>query len=67
MALKESEAIVLRTYPMREAIFWLRFLRGWKGKFAGGAVGEEVAATVWWGTGALTFVRAVYEDRERQN
>jgi len=53
MALKESEAIVLRTYPMREADLLVTLFTRMEGKFAGWRGRREVAATVWWGTGAL--------------
>src|ERR1700687_1770499 len=67
MALKESEAIVLRTYPMRDAdLLVTLFTRlEWKGR--GVARSAKKSRRRFGGAlEPLTFVRAVYEDRERQ-
>ena len=67
MALKESEAIVLRSYPLREADLLVTLSREPKGKFAAWRARPRnrsaVSAELW---SRLTYVRAFYEDRERQ-
>src|ERR1700730_16145243 len=50
MALKESEAIVLRTYPLREADLLVTLFTRAEGKVCG--VGQEVEAAIWRGAGA---------------
>jgi DNA repair protein RecO (recombination protein O) len=67
MALKESEAIVLRTYPLREADLLVTLFTRLEGKVRG--VGRSAKKSKRRFGGALeplTYVRAYYEDRERQ-
>ena len=53
MALKESEAIVLRTYPLREADLLVTLFTRAEGKVRGVArVSQEIEAAVWRGAGA---------------
>src|SRR6201997_2858008 len=67
MALKESEAIVLRTYPLREADLLVTFLTRTEGKVRGVARAAKKSRKRFGGAlEPLTFVRAFYEDRERQ-
>src|SRR5258706_6677741 len=67
MALKESEAIVLRTYPMREADLLVTLFTRMEGKVRGVARSAKKSRRRFGGAlEPLTFVRAVYEDRERQ-
>lgn len=67
MALKESEAIVLRTYPLREADLLVTFLTRMEGKVRGVARAAKKSRKRFGGAlEPLTFVRAFYEDRERQ-
>jgi DNA repair protein RecO (recombination protein O) len=67
MALKESEAIVLRTYPLREADLLVTLFTRLEGKVHGVARSAKRSKRRF--GGALeppTYVRAHYEDRERQ-
>jgi DNA repair protein RecO (recombination protein O) len=67
MALKESEAIVLRTYPLREADLLVTVFTRLEGKVHGVARSAKRSKRRF--GGALeppTYVRAHYEDRERQ-
>src|ERR1700756_582694 len=67
MALKESEAIVLRTYPFREADLLVTLFTRLEGKVRGVARSAKKSRKRFGGAlEPLTFVRAFYEDRERQ-
>jgi len=67
MALKESEAIVLRTYPLREADLLVTFFTRLEGKVRGVARSAKKSKRRFGGAlEPLTYVRAFYEDRERQ-
>src|SRR5689334_17794928 len=67
MALKESEAIVLRTYPLREADLLVTLFTRLEGKVRGVARSAKKSRKRFGGAlEPLTFVRAFYEDRERQ-
>lgn len=66
MALKESEAIVLRTYPLREADLLVTLFTRIEGKVRGVARSAKKSRKRFGGAlEPLTFVRAFYEDRER--
>jgi len=67
MALKESEAIVLRTYPLRESDLLVTLFTRMEGKVKGVARAAKKSKRRF--SGALepmTYVRAFYDDRERQ-
>src|ERR1700751_823613 len=67
MALRESEAIVLRTYPLREADLLVTLFTRLEGKVHGVARSAKRSKRRF--GGALeppTYVRAHYQDRERQ-
>jgi DNA repair protein RecO (recombination protein O) len=67
MVLKESEAIVLRTYPLREADLLVTLFTRLEGKVRGVARSAKKSRRRFGGAlEPLTFVRAFYEDRERQ-
>ncbi len=67
MALKESEAIVLRTYPLREADLLVTLFTRLEGKVRGVARAAKKSKRRFGGAlEPLTYVRAFYEDRERQ-
>src|SRR5271167_2006083 len=67
MALKESEAIVLRTYPLREADLLVTLFTRVEGKVRGVARAAKKSKRRFGGAlEPLTYVRAYYEDRERQ-
>jgi DNA repair protein RecO (recombination protein O) len=67
MALKESEAIVLRTYPLREADLLVTLFTRLEGKVRGVARSAKKSRKRFGGAlEPLTFVRVFYEDRERQ-
>jgi len=67
MALKESEAIVLRTYPLREADLLVTLFTRLEGKVRGVARSAKKSRRRFGGAlEPLTYVRAFYEDRERQ-
>jgi len=67
MALKESEAIVLRTYPLREADLLVTLFTRTEGKMRGVARAAKKSKRRFGGAlEPLTYVRAHYEDRERQ-
>jgi DNA repair protein RecO (recombination protein O) len=67
MALKESEAIVLRTYPLREADLLVTLFTRLEGKVRGVARSAKKSKRRFGGAlEPLTYVRATYEDRERQ-
>lgn len=67
MALKESEAIVLRTYPLREADLLVALFTRLEGKVRGVARSAKKSKRRFGGAlEPLTYVRVYYEDRERQ-
>jgi DNA repair protein RecO (recombination protein O) len=67
MPLKDSEAIVLRTYPMREADLLVTLFTRNEGKVRGVARAAKKSKRRFGGAlEPLTYVRAYYEDRERQ-
>src|SRR5213078_4835450 len=67
MALKESEAIVLRTYPMREADLLVTLFTRFEGKVRGVARSAKKSKRRFGGAlEPLTYVRVYYDDRERQ-
>jgi DNA repair protein RecO (recombination protein O) len=67
MALKESEAIVLRTYALREADLLVTLFTRMEGKVRGVARSAKKSRKRFGGAlEPLTFVRAFYEDREGQ-
>ena len=67
MPLKESEAIVLRTYPLREADLLVTLFTRLEGKVRGVARAAKKSKRRFGGAlEPLTYVRAFYEDRERQ-
>jgi DNA repair protein RecO (recombination protein O) len=67
MALRESEAIVLRTYPMREADLLVTLFTRLEGKVRGVARSAKKSKRRFGGAlEPLTYVRAFYDVRERQ-
>lgn len=67
MALRESEAIVLRTYPLREADLLVTLFTRAEGKVRGVARSAKKSKRRFGGAlEPLTCVRAVYDVRERQ-
>jgi DNA repair protein RecO (recombination protein O) len=65
MALKESEAIVLRSYPLREADLLVTFFTRVEGKVRGVARSAKKSKKRFGGAlEPLTHVRLYYEDRE---
>jgi len=67
MPLKESEAIVLRTYPLREADLLVTLFTRMEGKVRGVARSAKKSKRRFGGAlEPLTYVKALYEDRERQ-
>lgn len=67
MALKESEAIVLRTYPLRESDLLVTLFTRMEGKVKGVARAAKKSKRRFGGAlEPLTYVRAFYDDRERQ-
>jgi len=67
MALKESGAIILRTYPLREADLLVTLFTRQEGKVHGVARSAKKSKRRFGGAlEPLTYVRAYYEDRERQ-
>jgi DNA repair protein RecO (recombination protein O) len=67
MALTESEAIVLRTYPLREADLLVTFFTRTAGKLRGVARSAKKSKRRFGGAlEPLTYVRAFYDVRERQ-
>jgi len=67
MVLKESEAIVLRTYPLREADLLVTLFTRTEGKVHGVARSAKKSRRRFGGAlEPLTLVRAHYEDRERR-
>src|ERR1700687_6150331 len=67
MPLKESEAIVLRTYPFREADLLVTLFTRLEGKVRGVARSAKKSKRRFGGAlEPLTYVRAFYDVRERQ-
>ena len=67
MALKESEAIVLRSYPVREADLLVTLFTRLEGKVHGIARAAKKSKRRFGGAlEPLTYVRAYYADREQQ-
>ncbi|HSB74930.1 MAG TPA: DNA repair protein RecO [Terriglobales bacterium] len=67
MPLKESEAIVLRTYPLREADLLVTLFTRAEGKVRGVARAAKKSRKRFGGAlEPLTYVRAYWDDRERQ-
>jgi len=67
MALKESEAIVLRMYPLREADLLVTLFTRAEGKDRGLARSAKKSMRRFGGAlEPLTYVRVYYEDRERR-
>src|SRR5215467_3044057 len=67
MPLKESEAIVLRTYPFRESDLLVTLFTRNEGKVRGVARAAKKSRQRFGGAlEPLTFVKVTYEDRERQ-
>jgi DNA repair protein RecO (recombination protein O) len=67
MALRESEAIILRTYPMREADLLVTLFTRLEGKVRGVARSAKKSKRRFGGAlEPLTYVRAFYDVRERQ-
>ena len=67
MALRESEAIVLRTYPLWEADLLVTFFTRAEGKVRGVARSAKKSKRRFGGAlEPLTYVRAFYDVRERQ-
>jgi DNA repair protein RecO (recombination protein O) len=67
MALKESEAIVLRTYPLRESDLLVTLFTRREGKVRGVARAAKRSKRRFGGAlEPLTYVRVFYDDRERQ-
>lgn len=68
MPLKESEAIVLRSYPLRESDLLVTFFTRSDGKVKGVAKAAKKSRKRFGGALELvTFVRLYWEDRERQD
>src|SRR5271165_3218483 len=67
MALRESEAIVLRTYPLRESDLLVTLFTRLEGKVKGVARAAMKSKRRFGGAlEPLTYVRAFYDDREGQ-
>lgn len=67
MALRETEAIVLRTYPFREADLLVTLFTRVEGKVRGVARSAKKSKRRFGGAlEPLTYVRAIYDVRERQ-
>ena len=68
MALRETEAIVLRTYPMREADLLVTLFTRVEGKVRGVARSAKKSQRRFGGAlEPLTYVRAFYDVKERQD
>jgi len=68
MALKESEAIVLRSYPLREADLLVTLFTRQEGKVHGVARAAKKSRRRFGGAlEPLTYVRVYYADREQQD
>ena len=67
MALKESEAIILRTYPLRESDLLVTLFTRRQGKVKGVARAAKKSKRRFGGAlEPLTYVRSMYDERERQ-
>src|SRR5689334_17962754 len=67
MPLKESEAIVLRTYPFRESDLLVTLFTRLEGKVRGVARAAKKSRRRFGGAlEPLTYVKVAYDDRERQ-
>jgi DNA repair protein RecO (recombination protein O) len=67
MPLKESEALVLRTYPFREADLLVTLFTRNEGKIRGAARAAKKSRRRFGGAlEPLTYVKVTWEDRERQ-
>ena len=67
MPLKESEAIVLRTYPLRESDLLVTLFTRLEGKVRGVARAAKKSRRRFGGAlEPLTYIKLTYEDRERQ-
>src|SRR5437764_2939653 len=67
MPLRESEAIVLRTYPLRESDLLVTLFTRLEGKVRGVARAAKKSRRRFGGAlEPLTYVKVTYEDRERQ-
>ena len=67
MPLKDSEAVVLRSYPLREADLLVTFFTRAEGKVRGVARSAKKSKRRFGGAlEPLTCVKLYYEDRERQ-
>jgi DNA repair protein RecO (recombination protein O) len=67
MALRESEAIVLRTYPLRESDLLVTLFTRAEGKVKGVARAAKKSKKRFGGAlEPMTYVRAFYDDRERR-
>lgn len=67
MALKESEAIVLRTYPFRESDLLVTLFTRLEGKVRGVARAAKKSRRRFGGAlEPLTYIKVAYEDHERQ-
>ncbi len=67
MPIKESEAIILRTYPLREADLLVTLFTRLEGKVRGVARSAKKSKRRFGGAlEPLTYVRAYYSDKERQ-
>src|SRR6266550_4721429 len=67
MPLKESEAIVLRTYPFRESDLLVTLFTRTEGKVRGVARAAKKSRRRFGGAlEPLTYIKVAYEDRERQ-
>ena len=67
MALKESEAIVLRTYPLREADLLVTLFTRNEGRVKGVARSAKKSKKRFGGAlEPMTYVRSFYDDRERR-
>src|SRR5258708_12512325 len=67
MPLKESEAIVLRTYPLRESDLLVTLFTRLEGKVRGVARAAKKSRRRFGGAlEPLTYIKVAYEDRERQ-
>src|SRR5438445_12715034 len=67
MPLQESEAIVLRTYPFRESDLLVTLFTRVEGKVRGVARAAKKSRRRFGGAlEPLTYIKAAYEDRERQ-
>src|SRR5437660_1572056 len=66
MALKESEAIVLRTYPLRESDLLVTLFTRLEGKVRGVARAAKMSRRRFGGAlEPLTYIKVAYDDRER--